>query len=517
MIEEVLQNNAMLKCIYKNAQVNAILVSDRNGYILHFNEAFQHTYGYALDDLQGKHGRVLFTEEDQKRLLPEREVDVVNQMGIFRDRNYIVHRNGSCLFADGESVLVKTNTGTPFIFKIVQNIHEQKTTEKFLRETQEFLENVISSIAEALLIIDKDQNIIKANPCFYELLDRKGEEVEGLRLSELKDPLFTSEPFARELQNAIEQQNFNTFDFEYPSKDGVSKILSVKGRLLNNEPTSAKVLFILTDVTAERKTLEKTEEAVKQRTKELSEANLSLQRSNAKLEEFAHAASHDLKEPIRKVYTFSDRIKTKLAPRMTEDEAQLFGRLENAADRMRLLIEDLLEYSHVSYQPHQKEPVDLNKKLTLVQEDLEIPIKESNAKITIGELPTVKGYRRQLQQLFQNLIANAIKYRKPGVAPEIHITSKIIHGDTIFAELPETERNKSFYLIEVRDNGIGFEQNHAEQIFKMFHRLHGKTDYSGTGIGLSIARRVVENHQGYIWAEGKRGVGALFKILLPLE
>lgn len=307
LIEEVLQNNAMLKCIYENAKINVILVADTNGYILHFNEAFQHTYGYALSDLQGKHGRVLFTEEDQKRLLPEREIDGVNQLGVFRDGNYIRHRDGSCLFTDGESVLFKTNKGTPFIFKIVQNIHEQKSTEKFLRDTQEFLDNVISSIVEALLIIDKDQKVIKANPYFYELLDRKGEEIEGLRLSELKDPLFTSETFVRELQNVLEERNFNKFDFNYPSKEGVSKVLSVKARLLNSEPPSPKVLIILTDVTAERKTLEKTEEVVKQRTKELSEVNLSLQRSNAKLEEFAHAASHDLKEPIRKIYTFSDR------------------------------------------------------------------------------------------------------------------------------------------------------------------------------------------------------------------
>ncbi len=241
-----------------------------------------------------------------------------------------------------------------------------------------------------------------------------------------------------------------------------------------------------------------------------------LKRSNSNLEEFAYAASHDLKEPIRKIHVFSDRLKSSLAPRMSETETRMFERMEHATERMHLLVEDLLEYSHVSKRPHQMEDIDLNKKLQQVLSDLEVLIEEKKAFITAGPLPLVKGYRRQLQQLFQNLISNALKYHKPGVAPEIHIASQVVAGHDIPVNLSTEERNSQFYLITVQDLGIGFEQQYAERIFNMFQRLHGKAEYSGTGIGLSIVRKVVENHNGYIWAESEPGHGATFSVLLPV-
>ncbi|HVG16138.1 MAG TPA: ATP-binding protein [Chitinophagaceae bacterium] len=238
-----------------------------------------------------------------------------------------------------------------------------------------------------------------------------------------------------------------------------------------------------------------------------------LRQSNIKLEEFAHAASHDLKEPIRKVSVFSERLKTSLAGRMTADESHIFDRMQNATERMTLLVDDLLTYSHISLTPMEMEEVDLNKKLQLVLADLEVPIEEKKATITVEELPIVRGYRRQLQQLFQNLVSNALKYSKEGVPPEIVISSSEVTGDEKSLDLPAGKR---FYMIEVKDNGIGFEQEQAERIFQMFERLHGKKEYAGTGIGLAITRKVVQNHGGYIWATSDPGNGATFKVLLPV-
>jgi light-regulated signal transduction histidine kinase (bacteriophytochrome) len=241
-----------------------------------------------------------------------------------------------------------------------------------------------------------------------------------------------------------------------------------------------------------------------------------LKRSNANLEEFAHAASHDMKEPIRKVLTFSDRLKSSLEPRMTEAEKNLFSRMENATQRMGILVDDLLAFSHLSERPKEMEVVDLNKKLENVLGDLELLIDEKGATIDIGSLPVVKGHRRQLQQLFQNLIGNALKYSKPNIDPVITITCEEVLGkDSPIHKLVESD-DRSFYWIQVRDNGIGFEQQYAERIFAMFQRLHGKSEYAGTGVGLSIARKVVENHNGYIWAQSEPGAGATFHVLLPV-
>ena len=150
-------------------------------------------------------------------------------------------------------------------------------------------------------------------------------------------------------------------------------------------------------------------------------------------------------------------------------------------------------------------------------EDLELAIEEKKAKIHVGPMPKIKGHRRQIQQLFQNLIGNALKYNKPGSIPEISISANRVRGYELDITLNPGEESKAFYLIEVRDQGIGFEQEASERIFQVFQRLHGNAEYRGTGIGLSIARKVVNNHHGKIWAESEPGKGASFKILLPAE
>jgi signal transduction histidine kinase len=221
-----------------------------------------------------------------------------------------------------------------------------------------------------------------------------------------------------------------------------------------------------------------------------------------------------MKEPLRKILTVTDRLKTSLGPRLTESETGLFDRIKTSADRMHLLVEDLLEFSHVSAQPRELEAVDLNQKIQRVLSDLELPIEEKGAEVIVHPLPTIFGIRRQLQQLFQNLISNALKYSKPDVAPRVTISARMVNGRE-YPNIPYDSGDNTFHLIEVRDNGIGFEQKYAEQIFKMFQRLHGKSEYSGTGIGLSIARKVVQNHNGYIWAESEVNKGSTFKILLP--
>jgi len=169
------------------------------------------------------------------------------------------------------------------------------------------------------------------------------------------------------------------------------------------------------------------------------------------------------------------------------------------------LIDDLLLYSHVSQRPHEMEWVDLNEKVQRVLDDLELDVQQKGAIISVDKLPVVKGYRRQLQQLFQNLISNALKYSKKDVPPRIDISATEV-----------TEHEKPYHLIKVKDNGIGFEQEYADKIFQMFTRLHGKGEYSGTGVGLSIVKKVIENHNGYIRVESTPGKGSIFKVFLPI-
>lgn len=263
---------------------------------------------------------------------------------------------------------------------------------------------------------------------------------------------------------------------------------------------------------------------VKAQTAELVEANerlvrsnQELKRSNINLEEFAYAASHDMKEPIRKIHFFADRVKTNLKQRFNDDEIKYFDRMEAAAKRMGSLIDDLLSYSQVSLRPKMFEVVDLNEVIKQVLSDLELEIEEKKAEIKMTKLPTIKGHRRQMQQAFQNLISNALKFNKQHVAPVISITSKKIYGSDTGLTLSQEESHWSYYCIEITDNGIGFEQSEAERIFNVFTRLHGNSEYRGTGVGLSIVRKVAENHKGFVTAKSDINIGATFQILLPLN
>jgi PAS domain S-box-containing protein len=259
------------------------------------------------------------------------------------------------------------------------------------------------------------------------------------------------------------------------------------------------------------------QQKVAERTAELQITVEELKHSNTNLEQFSYAASHDLKEPVRKIQTFSELLKNDLHHSLNERQRHLFSRLENACQRMGTLIDDLLSYSHVNAGVAMRENIDLNKKVALVLEDLEMEVSQKQAIITVDPLPFVKGNRRQMQQLFQNLLSNSLKYVKEGVQPEIQITYYLADVVDTHANIPVTEFDKKCHVIEVRDNGIGFDQEDAERIFNVFTRLHGNAEYRGTGVGLAIVQRIVENHAGYIRAYSKPGQGATFRVILPVD
>jgi signal transduction histidine kinase len=292
----------------------------------------------------------------------------------------------------------------------------------------------------------------------------------------------------------------NRFDFHY-NADGIDAFIDMQCTRFQNE-----VLVTFTDYTPVKKLQLQLQSLVEE-----------LRRSNTNLEEFAYAASHDLKEPIRKVHFFADRLKEKLADRLQEEDRRLFGRMELATRRMGSLIDDLLVYSQVSLRPRQLEEVNLNGVVELVLGDLELEIEEKGARLEIAPLPTIAGHQRQLQQLFHNLLGNALKYSKPGVPPVIRVSSQILDSRELENLLPADAVRHSYHCIRVQDEGIGFEQAEAERIFNVFTRLHGNSEYRGTGVGLSIARKVAENHQGFLTASGEPGRGATFRLLLPVR
>lgn len=236
-----------------------------------------------------------------------------------------------------------------------------------------------------------------------------------------------------------------------------------------------------------------------------------LEESNRDLLEFAQVASHDLQEPLRKVTAFSSRLEATLAGDLDEKGEDYMRRMNGAVSRMQSLIDDLLTFARVTTRGTAMVPTPVRGIVEGVISDLEIAIEESGATVNIGRLPTLPVDSSQIGQLFQNLIGNAIKFRKEGVAPEIVIHTTHVKATSFAGDQPR----KGWYEITVTDNGIGFEEQYAAKIFAPFQRLHGRSEYAGTGVGLSVCRRIVERHQGTISAKSVVGEGTTFTVCLP--
>lgn len=246
---------------------------------------------------------------------------------------------------------------------------------------------------------------------------------------------------------------------------------------------------------------------------QLKHRNTELEKHIQKLNDFNQVASHDLQEPLRKIQTFISRINEKDKEKMTDSGKEYLYRMERASNRMRALINDLLEYSKANLSERNFVAINLNEILNNSLAELSQNIDDKKAVINYVELPIIKGIDFQMQQLFTNLLSNSLKYSKETEIPEITINCSKINASS--EPILKEKSLKKYYKITITDNGIGFEQQHSEKIFLLFNRLHGKTDYHGTGVGLAICKKIVENHKGYIFAESQPNQGATFILYLP--
>ncbi len=327
-----------------------------------------------------------------------------------------------------------------------------------------------------------------------------------------------------QMRAAVENGSPYNIEYRVVWPDGSVHWLLVKGEITYEDGQPSRMIGVNIDITERKETeqqlaalnqdlqeLNATLEArVEQRTEALGQLNTELQRSNQELQDFAYVASHDLQEPLRKIQSFGNLLQDEYGEELGEGRAYL-DRMRNAATRMRILIEDLLAFSRVATRAQPFTRVDLGETVRQVVDDLEARLESTEGEITVGDLPTIDADARQMYQLFQNLIANALKFHRRDVAPVVKVSAELFTDAT---ESPSSAQQRCRILVE--DNGIGFDEKYLDRIFTVFQRLHGKEEYEGTGIGLAVVRKIAERHGGSITARSKVGEGTTFIVTMPV-
>jgi signal transduction histidine kinase len=402
----------------------------------------------------------------------------------------------------------------------------QETTQKVrnvkkLEESEARFQSLIAAAPIAIgLFLGREFTIEMHNQAFNNILD-KGNDITGKSLTELFPDLLTeNQPFLQILENVFTSgKPYQTFNREVNSvqirltKDGFYD--SSYTPLFDGEGNVYAILAIAVDVTEQVLAQHQIEEVVAQRTKELAESNKALQQTNQDLEQFAYIASHDMQEPLRKVATFTNLLENSLGT-IDERSKRYLHKIGASANRMSQLIYDVLNFSKLSKEGEIYRRVDLNSVVEKIISDFELLIEEKQATITYSCLPVIEAVPLQMQQLFSNLISNALKFSRNNTSPLITIGSRQLSNEEKSTH-PELLVDVGYLLVKIEDNGIGFKQEHSKHIFNIFQRLHIKTEYSGTGIGLALCKKIVQNHHGEIWAESNGENGATFNVILPVS
>ncbi len=379
-----------------------------------------------------------------------------------------------------------------------REIEVQKISGDLTRTSDQF-DIALNNMIQGLCMFDADQRLILCNRQYLEMYGFSPDVVKpGMHLSDIMRYSISLGNYRDEDAQAALQARHDPDRLKKRTTIkqflGDSRVMAV----MNEPMPNGGSIATYQDITV----LEKHESQLVAYTKKL-------ERSNRELQDFAYVASHDLQEPLRKIEAFSDRLLRKHGDLLPDDGKMFVDRMQNAAMRMRELINDLLGYSRITTKAKPFQKVDMQELLTEVLGDLQMTLQESHGKVEFENLPTFDADKIQMRQLFQNLLSNALKFRKPDVSPLIKISAE---KDT----RADVNGNKEdFWTFRLADNGIGFDNEYKDQIFTIFKRLHGRFEYEGTGIGLATCRKIVERHNGNIDADGVPDVGATFIIDLP--
>jgi PAS domain S-box-containing protein len=506
--KKVEQSEAVLKrfkFMADNAPDPFILMRE-NGSFAYLNKKTLEAWGYTEDEVTRLNvSRVdpLYQEKEFSALFARAQKEVIPQFEtLYKQKDGHIY-----------PVEVKINgitlNGVQHLFAVARDITERKKAEEVLEKSEARTRLAVEAAHLGTFDIDIVNHTIIHNARTAEIFGFKA--ATSLAYNAFTDAIYPDDVIVRrQAHEEARQSGELLYEVRILLPDASIRWIRLNGKYMFTNSIPVSMVGTVIDITEEKKAAELLEQKIEERTKELRKLNEQLQ-------QFTYAASHDLQEPLRKITFFLHRLLTNIGPSLAEENTKFADRILHTTERMRLLIDDLLVYSNATSGVTAFEEVDLNDVVKDVLNDMEATIIENEAIIDYQDLPFVKGDPRQLRQLFQNLISNALKYKKKDQVPHVQIRSEMAKGEELQTNIPQSGRNNRFYKIGIKDNGIGFHTDDAKRIFGIFQRLHGKAEYQGIGVGLAIAQKVTENHNGFIWAESESGRGATFIVVLPIE
>lgn len=503
--EEALRESEERFRLFMNNSPTIAWIKDEQGRHVYVSKTFENRFGVRFEDWHGKTDAELWPEAPAAEYFRKNDLAVLSGDRTIQVIEETVNPDGSRCFWLNCKFPFRDSAGNRFVGGIGLDITERKRMEEGLRELSQRLTYHVENSPLAVIEWGADMRLIRWSGTAERVFGWRAEEVIGKRIEEFRwiyeeDEELVAEISAR-LKNGMSRQSFSA-NRNYRRDGSVIHCEWYNSRLVDDSGKLRSILSLVLDVT-ERKRLE--EELRKSRDEleyRVEERTSELERRNQDLQELTVVASHDLSEPLRKIQTFASLLETRKADLLDERSRDFVGRMKQSADRMRDLLDALLRYLRIETKVDEFRLTKLGEVVLEMVGQLEPEIRKTGSEVEIGPLPIVAGDPNQLRELIQNLIANALKYRRSEVKTIIKIRGEKI-GDA--------------FSISVEDNGIGFDEKYLGKIFQPFQRLHRKHEYSGTGIGLAICKKIVDRHGGTITARSSPGKGSTFIFTLPVE
>ncbi|GGB95965.1 histidine kinase [Dyadobacter sediminis] len=481
----------------------SIFLLDTEGHIVTWNDGGKYIQGYSASEITGKHFSIFYTSDDLASKKPEMELRIARQTGMYQEEGWRVKKNGSVFWASIVLTALYNEHNVLIGFsKVTRDLSERQKNAESLRESEERYRSIVEQVSDyGIFMMDEKGRIVSWNEGAKRIKGYDAKEIIGKYFSIFyqEEDILNGKP-AYELTVARAVGKYEEEGWRL-RKDGERFWANIVITAIYN---TSRNLIGFSKVTRDLTERKKTEQALKesyqssrQLAEELTATNAELSAANQELEQFTSIVSHDLQEPVRTLKSFLQLMNMKLDQGQFQDLKTYLEKSIHAANRMKGLITNLLDYSQISKNELVKENIKITELIDYTLQNLKASIDASKAEITVAIDPAtqcIDADRIQLVQLLQNLLSNALKYTDDKV-PQITIRCKAENG---------------YVKFQVTDNGIGIDHNDLNKVFDVFRRLHTVKDYPGTGMGLAIAKKVVERHQGRIWLESEPGKGTTF-------